>query len=209
MLTNKLQSHILLIGLQKRFLELEKLRVKQESLFCNNQLLFRDICEIYAALFINAITSFESFIEEMFFCLLTGKIKLSNSVRPKVAITNRNIAREIILQGRNYIDWLPYERTEKIAMSFFKDGKPFTVLDKNEKNHIDKCLFIRNALAHHSDHSIEKYKKKVLSNLSINPRERAPKKFLRVEFSKYPKKTYYEQYISELFRISCKICIES
>ena len=205
----KKRSIDLLDSFKQRLMSLEKMRKKQETLLQQKHINLKDIEQLYVALFIEAIVSFEAFIEELFFGLLTGKIKSTNhNVKTLVTFKNHTIAYAMVLRDRKYIDWLPYEYTIKIAKTFFKEGTPFTsiALDSEEDKHIKKCLVIRNALVHQSVHSIKQFQDKILNGLHLMPRERKPKSFLRVEFSANPPTPYYEQLVTGLFNAAKILC---
>lgn len=186
---------------------LEQTRKKQEGLFSNGQLVLRDIEEVYAALFLGAMVSFEGMIEELFIGLLAGKIHSRYSdVNVRVKIQSRIVARDVVLQGRKFLNWLPYDRTITIANVFFTGGRPFTLITEDEKKHIDKCLTIRHAIAHQSQHAISKFKKEILQGLSLTPRDRRPKSFLRAQFSANPPTNNYHRLVSDLLKIARKLC---
>lgn len=197
----------LLGSFQRRLRSLESTRRKQEALFQGGHLIKRDIEEVYGAIFMSVLVSFEALIEDLFIDLLAGKVVHTQSdIKAKLSIRVRQLARDLVCHGQPYYDWLPYERTEKIAKIFFREGKPFTLLNRDSKKHIERCLVVRNAIAHQSQHSSKKFKNTVLSNISLPPRSRTPKAFLRAQFAAAPQQTYSEQYISGLYRIAQGLC---
>ena len=186
---------------------LEQTRKKLEDLFSNGPLVLRDIEEVYAALFLDVMVSFEGMIEELFIGLLAGKIHSRYSdVNVRVKIQSRIVARDVVLQGRKFLNWLPYDRTITIANVFFTAGRPFTFITEDEKKHIAKCLTIRHAIAHQSQHAISKFKKEILQGLSLTPRDRRPKSFLRAQFSANPPTNNYHRLVSDLLKIARKLC---
>lgn len=200
-------SSVLLFNFQKKLQVLRKTQQKQEELFSKGLIIQRDLLEVYSAIFLSTIVSFEGLIEDMFFGLLTQSISSHyTNVFPRINVKTLKIAREIVLGDNNYCDWLPYERTRNRAIIFFRGGRPFSLLTDNDELHIERCLAIRNAIAHQGDHSQRKFERKVLSSLSLQPRERRPKTFLRAQFSGIPKVTYYELYTSELVGIAQRLC---
>ena len=202
------KSSVKLLGSFERKLKgFELTRKKQEALFSDRKLVLRDIEEVYAALFLDVVVSFEGMVEELFLGLLAGKIhsRYSN-VNIRVKIKSDMVAREVVLYGRKYFNWLPYENTKKIANIFFTGGRPFTLLTKDREKHIDKCLAIRHAIAHKSRHAVNKFKDEVLAGLSLTPRDKRPKSFLRAQFSANPPTIYYEQLVGELFKIANNLC---
>ena len=190
-----------------KILTLEKIRGKQESLFDKGYINRRDIEEVYAAIYVDAIAFFEALIEELFLGLLVQKIKPRISkFNIRVVVRSYSVARDILFQGKKYLNWLPYDNTEKRAELFFTGGRPFTVLSSTEKEHIERCLTIRHAIAHQSRHAIDKFKSEILSGWTLTMRDRNPKSFLRAQFSLSPRKTYYQHYIDDLTRLASTIC---
>jgi len=186
---------------------LEQTRKRQEILFSNSQIVLRDIEEVYAALFLGVVVSFEDLIEELFIGMLAGKIYSKySSVNVRVKIKSDKVAHEVVLQGRKFFDWLPYERTKKIANVFFAGGRPFTLITQDEEKHIDKCLIIRHAIVHQSRHAIDKFRQEVLAGLSLTPRDKRPKRFLHAQFSANPPMNHYQRLVGELFKIASKLC---
>jgi hypothetical protein len=178
---------------------LENMRKKQECLLQNKHISLADIEQLYVALLIEAVVAFEAFIEELFYGLLTRKIKPQNhNVNVRVSIKSSLVAQQIVLRERKYIDWLPFENTLKISKIFFTEGRPFTSIasESEEDKNITKCLIVRNALVHQSAHAIKQFQNKILNGLHLMPRERKPKSFLRAEFSANPPTLYYEQLVT-------------
>ncbi len=186
---------------------LDKIRKKQENLYDKNLVVRRDIEEVYSALYIDSLVFLEALIEDLFIGILSGQIisRYSN-VKPKIQIKNSKLAREIVYGSGNYFDWFPYNKTEKIAKIYLRNGNPFTSLDKNEKNDLEKCFIIRNAIAHKSYYSINKFNKDILAGLILNPRDKKPNAFLRKQFSQNPNTNYYQQYIIKILKIAQKLC---
>jgi len=185
----------------------ERIRKKQEALYLSGQIVRRDIEEVYAAIFLNAVASLEAFSEDLFIGLLARQvISRHSNVNVRVKIQSYKVAREVFLRGKKFFKWLPYENTENAAKTFFTGGRPFTSITQDEGKHLDKCLTIRNAIAHKSRHAIKRFSKEVLVNLTLMPREKQPKSYLRSQFSMAPPSTYYQQLVGEIRRIANKLC---
>jgi len=192
---------------QQKLKTLEQIRRKQEVLFSEGKIVRRDIEEVYSALLLNAVASFEGFIEEFFIGLLAGQICSGHSnVRVRVKIKSYVVARDVFLREKKYFNWLPYKNTKDAAKVFFTGGRPFTDITATEEKHLEKCLAIRNAIAHQSRHAIKTFRESALTGLSLIPRDRRPKSFLRSQFSLAPPTTYYQQLIAEILRIADKLC---
>ncbi len=149
---------------------IEKTRKKAEELFASGQLVKRDVDIIYGGLYIEAVTSFERFIESLFLSLLSGSVEhLSKRVKARVTFDSVELARSILVGERRYLDWFPYDNTIKRAKAYFKDGLPFYGLDKGRdvtihpsldgkiKQTVEKLLIIRNVLAHKSRHAYHRF----------------------------------------------------
>lgn len=185
---------------------IEFTRKKMERLFDKKLLVKRDIEIIYTGLFLNALTYFENFIEELFINLLIAdSVHPSATVKAKHKFNSTKICREIIYTGGKYVDWFPYDFTIKRAEIFLKNGKPFTNLDKTDRKVLTQIFYVRNAIAHKSRHSIKMFNKHVIEGLILMPREKTPVGFLRSLFAMAPSQTRYQYYISQIVHMSRKL----
>ena len=169
----------------------------------------RDAEQVYDALFINTMTAFETFLEDLFLGLLVDGQGLSSeksTFSRRVTIRSHKVAREIVIgPNRKYVDWLPYDQTEGRAKLFFRGGRPFTVVSTTERNLLKRCSAIRNRIAHNSRHSNETFQKVVIGNLSILPRDRTPSRYLRSLFRLNPAQTRYENLAAEILRLARRL----
>lgn len=178
--------------------DLERTRKKVESLFQQGSLNKRDIEQVYKGLFLDAISSFEYSVEELFIRILSGRVFNNKKVKIKSLVT----ARKIIFAGKNYVDWLPYDYTKKRARIFFSSGAPFTNLDRDDEDYLEKMNTIRNAIAHKSVHAKKQFNNKVIESQNLLPSEKTPAGFLRAILSQQPYRiTYFETYLSKLTQI--------
>lgn len=186
---------------------LNAIRRKMEKLFLNDQIVRRDIEQVYIGLYIDAVTSFERKIEELFIGLLVGRIvHPSSNVSSRITVGTDKIAKEVLLNGkRRYLDWFPYDLTQDRAKIYFKKGKPFQ-LESVDIDTINGIIYIRNLIAHKSEHSKKKFLKNVIGTLSISAREKTPAGFLRGIYRSSPLQTRYEYYVSEMLTIVSKLC---
>ncbi|MBI4848818.1 MAG: hypothetical protein HY808_09630 [Nitrospirae bacterium] len=208
-LSNKLSSHLA---------NIEKTRKKSEELLKVGILANRDVDVIYSGLYIEAVVSFERFIEDLFIDLLSQRVKHSSKkVKPKIFFKSATLARNVLLGERSYIDWLPYEKfTKKRAKRFFENGLPFTgfdighdtsmqpSIDKRIEKSTDKISIIRNVLAHKSSQSFKRFQKEIISSTGgLHSKEKKPIGYLRGIHSHHPvPTTRYEQMINEIKFIS-------
>lgn len=207
------KSNSLVQDLRSRFVALEKTRVKMENLFRGGRLSRGDIEKIYESLFMRTITYFEGFVEELFFGLVTKKVKLVHGrVGVVIDFKTETLARKITFAGKNYYDWFPYDQTEKIAKRFLKDGRPFTMPDldpiekKGIKNDIENMLIVRNVIAHQSSYSKRRFQEEIISKtIGLLPKEKTPAGFLRNQFRVSPTQTRFENYQLRIIDIVNKI----
>jgi hypothetical protein len=188
---------------------LEMTRAKMELLLFDGTIVRRDIEQVYEGLYLEAITSFENFLESLFIGLLVGKIThSSSSVVPRVVIKSYRVARDVAFGGQNYVDWFPYDnKTLRRAKAFFRNGMPFSKLTRAEMREIERFLCIRNAIAHKSKHAKRVFEDKVVAITSLPPRERTFAGFLRSVFRITPRQTQYEILISEMASIARSLCV--
>jgi len=186
---------------------LNKTRVKMEKLFNDKNLSVRDVEKVYEALYLRTITFFEGFVEDVFFGLLTKRLRPSlRGVVTRVDIKSDVVAQDIVFSGKPYIDWLPYKNTEELAKLYFRGGRPFTHLDQRDKGDITSMITIRNVVAHQSTSSLEKFHKNVISNThGLLPREKTAAGFLRNQFRTSPDQTRFEFYQLRIVEIARKI----
>jgi hypothetical protein len=186
---------------------LEKTRARMEALLSSGVINRRDIEQVYSGLYMKGITSFEYVIEALFLGLLAGRYApASAAIVPRVDFVSDVVAREVVFSGRNFVDWFPYDFTEKRAKAFFRAGRPFTYFDGVEKKTLENLLYIRNAIAHPSQHAKRKFEEKVIGTLPLTAREKSPAGFLRSPFRVAPLQTRYENSVSEMVGLARKLC---
>lgn len=187
---------------------LNKTRKRMETLLQKNIIVQRDIEQVYEGLFISSVASLENWIESLFIGLMVGKIKHpSPLVVPRVSFNSDHIARVVTFGGRNYLDWLPYQRyTTKRADAFFRNGMPFKKLEKSDLKQLDKLYIIRNAIAHKSAHSMKQFHKEIIGSIPLAPQECKPAGYLRGIFRIAPTQTRYENLVAETISTVIKLC---
>jgi hypothetical protein len=177
---------------------LEWTRAKVERLYNQGFLVRRDVELVYEGLYLDCVTSFESSIEYLFIQILTGHVTL-REVTARVAFKSSMVARDVLLGGeKKYLDWLPYDKAEKRAQAYFRGGFPFTKFTSTEKKTIEEMLIIRNAIAHESSYSYNRFQKFV-SGLPLTPREKTSAGFLRSHID--PTTTRFQFYVADMARM--------
>ena len=182
---------------------LEQTRKKIEGLFRKGLLVRRDVERVYEGLYLDAVTSFEAAIEDLFIRIITNRAS-PTGVTARVSFRSSQIARDIMLGGeRKYLDWFPYNKTEQRAKAFLRGGQPFTRLSSTQRNKLDDIIVIRNAIAHKSSHSKKKFQN-LVNSLPLHPREKTPAGFLRSRID--VNTTRYQFYSREMINIIRLLC---
>lgn len=194
-------------GYASRLVRLEYTRKKAEELFRARKMAARDIHHIYEAVFLAAVTSFEGFLEDLFIGLLVGRLVGPTAVSRRILCKSDAVARDILLQGDDYLKWLPYHHTRERAEAFFRAGCPFASLSSAQELLLNQITYTRNALAHQSRYALALFNRKVLSSIPLLPKEKSPSGFLRSIVASAPTQTRYEQLAGELTSIARKLCV--
>jgi hypothetical protein len=166
----------------------------------------RDIEQVYVGLYLDAVVSFELFLEKLFIGILSGRIiSPRKTVKPKVKFTSERVVKPIVFSGKKFADWLPYGRTQERARLYFYRGLPFSSLKKEDIEKIDNIMVIRNVFAHRSSHSLKRFKNDIIGDTPLNRVERTPAGYLRVLFRQNPDQTRFEEKIYSLGNIANKL----
>lgn len=186
---------------------LDYTRKRMEALYSTGEITKRDLDSVYEALFLRAVTSFESFLEELFLAILERrtKYKKARKVAPRMTTKSRVALTDIVFQNRQYLNWIPFNHTEERAMLFLADGKPFSDLETGDRAVVKTITTIRHAIAHRSKHSMREFERTVTASHSLLWGERSPAGFLRSRVQ--PSVSRFEVYVGELARIGVALCL--
>ncbi len=190
---------------QRSLRSINATRGRMEQLFQQNRIKKTDIETLYEALFLRSVTSFESFLENLFISIMLGKEPTAKGVSLMKA-RSKPALHGILLQGDRYLDWLPYGKTEGRAQLYLKNGRPFTSVTDGDKSQIKTVTLIRNAIAHKSEYAMKEFKHKVIGGRLLLSGETRPAGFLRSQIRASPRQLRFEVYVSELARIAASLC---
>lgn len=194
----------------RRFQRLDHTRRNMEQLFSQGLLSRHDIESVYEGLFIRSVIAFEEFLDKLFIGIMLQKYAYQRNsgsqVLPRVRIASPLVLREILLNGRDYLDWLPYGKTEERAGIYLRGGRPFSELSTHDKDILKRVLFLRNAIAHSSSHAQRRFVAIVINTTPVISRERTPAGFLRSTIRINPVTTRFEVYLSDLGRMARTLC---
>lgn len=181
---------------------MENTRSRLEELASRNLLPQRTATQMYEGLFLSAHVVFEGFLEELFVGLLVagqGVQSSKSDIVPRIVVHSHSIVRELLFSSRRqYVDWLPYDRTLELANKYFRGGRPFSDISDSERLYLLKCHTIRNVIAHESRDSIRKFEKRVLGTTPLPPHERKPAGYLRGLYRVSPVQTRCENLMAQL-----------
>lgn len=199
----------LFISLQGHIKNIDLTRQKSELLFSEGKIVKRDLHLIYKGLFLDFVTSSESFIEKLFVGLLIKKYEHpSKKVHVKQYFKSVQICRDIITGDRKYLDWLPYDMTTKRAKKYFRFGFPFAWINNSEIKTIEKVLVLRNVLAHESQYSRRKFHIMFIKDQNLLKYEKTVIGYLRSPISTTITQLRYEVLVNETLAILNKLVIK-
>ena len=188
--------------LERKFHAMENTRSRLEVLAARNLIPQRTATQMYEGLFLNAHVVFEGFLEELFVGLLVngqGVQSTRSDIVPRIVVRSHSIVRELLFTSRRqYVDWLPYDRTLELAGKYFRGGRPFSDISEPERLYLLKCHTIRNVIAHESRDSVIKFKKRVLGSTPLPPHEKKPAGYLRGLYRVSPAQTRCENLMVQL-----------
>jgi hypothetical protein len=181
-------------------------RARMERLYREGRITKTDLDSVYEALFLRVVTSFESFLENLFLAILEKRTRYRNGrVLLKMKTDSRDELMEILLQGDKYMTWLPFYNRENRAKIYLKDGRPFTELDNGAKSTIKTITTIRNAIAHKSPHAMNEFRRHVIGSLPLLRGERSAAGFLRSQ-TRSGTDVRFEVYMGELGKMALALC---
>jgi hypothetical protein len=152
-----------------------------EGLYDEGRINQSDVHSVYESLFLRAVTGFEVFLERQFFAILTGAASYPNrrGVSTRMTPATTKALKDILLQGKSYLDWIPIQRTIDRADIYLKNGRPFSDISAAERSSIAAITTIRHAIAHRSPHAEKKFRDHVIGSQVLLPVEKRPAGYLR------------------------------
>lgn len=121
--------------------------------------------------FLRAFSAWEAFLEESFILYLWGKDSPKGQA-PKCYAhpPTRKVAEQIVVtEGRDYADWSKFQNVIGRAERFFENGKPYSGALKGQQSKLQDIQTIRNAIAHSSTYSWERFQRLIRGELGTYP----------------------------------------
>ena len=189
--------------LARRLRALQRTQGKVESLHDAGAIARRDVERVYEGLYISAMTSLEGFLEALFYDVVLNDQNYGADIRPRALFRSRQVLRDFVLEGRPYVNWLPFERTLDRASAFLRGGRPFSAADSTDKRLMKDWMKTRHAIAHTSAHAERVFLRDVVRGIPLPPRQRTPAGFLRSQLR--PGVSRFENVLREMEGIARKI----
>lgn len=165
----------------------------------------------FESTFLEVVTRFESFVEDLFYEVSLGQSSIyrSGPVGAVSGVGTREDLEAALLAStpRNYLEWLPITTTEARARVILRDGRPFSRLDRrgSERSLLGEVTTIRNAIAHRSGDAWAKFLRTCPGQLAV-PR-RTPAGLLQMKAD--PSRTKYELLCDGLGGIAAALAARS
>lgn len=157
--------------------------------------------QITETAFLLLFLAWENFLEESFVLYLSGEKPPRG--RPPHRYTfppnHRTACEWVIPEGRPYARWTNATEISTRAERFFRAGQPFAPVLRGNLNTLEEIRTIRNAIAHRSTSSQEKFEKLVRTKLGTLPPRLSVGRFLvTTEPRSTPPASFLEFYIGKI-----------
>ena len=155
---------------------------------------------MYESTFLQAVSAFETFQEELFYSSLLNRSDI-RKVEPTVSFRNRVEAERALLAGENrgFLSWSSTAQNITRAEIFLVGGRPFSRLRRrgSDLRVLDTVTRVRNAIAHTSGSAIDRFRS--LAKGGLMSKMRTPAGYLQ---SASGTATQHEVLLDELERLA-------
>lgn len=145
--------------------------------------------------------AWETFLEESFILYLNGQRPPRGRAPRRFAFpTNYEMAAEwVVPEGMQYANWTVAGKVRQRAERFFVDGRPFAPVLQANINTLDDLRILRNAIAHASVSTTEKFEKLARDKLGSLPPGLIVGRFLGMTVpGSAPPVSFLESYLARL-----------
>ena len=169
---------------RKEQVRIESLRVAAESA-CNSGLLTNQNLEVvYEAGFLALFVAVENFVEDLFIDTMIGKhVPKGCRFNRRIEVISKSTARELLYDGRSYVDLFPYDHLKRKSKIYFTGGRPFSLLEKTDIKEIEFFHKMRNLIAHKSRGSHRSFSDLLDGRAVLPPSKRTAARYLRSTFA--------------------------
>lgn len=160
-----------------------------------------DIELVYASSFLSVVTQWESFLVDVIYEAVCGGLAPGSKVKRRVSVESRRALDDILLYpGKKYIAVSDVEDAERLCGLFVRDAAPINGIQTSQRTIIKQAKFIRNRIAHDSEHSRTQFSRHVPGVSGLPRPKRKPGAFLRHQFRRSPAQRQYEVYFAAFRR---------
>jgi len=167
---------------------------------------FRDYhCSMITELaYLTVYLAWEHFVEQSFILYMLGKPSPRGTVFPRYVMPpDREHALQLARGDGRFTDWGTCDMIVAGAKRFLRDGDPYTSAVQPMTNTMNDTKTIRNAMAHKSSESHQKFETLVRKELGFLPSGMTVGLFLEhVEPSSVPPRTFLDRYVA-VFQTAC------
>lgn len=147
-------------ALERRVNGLRRIRETAEQALTSTVLHSREVNHLYESTFLNLVTTFEAFQEELFYSAILGRAEIAN-VRPVLSFRNRAEAVRFVESAERtpFLAWSRIRDTIDRAKRFLVGGRPFSRFDRRDRDATvhRTVIVVRNAIAHRSGPAWEEF----------------------------------------------------
>ena len=158
------------------------------------------------AAFLQMFRGWELFLEDSSLAFMCGRLRCDSlSIPCHVRTPNEEAARGLVYQDRPYVEWTDVERIVERWDRFFPPTNLLVTAIRPAKVELDQMAAIRNAIAHSSLRSREKFQRVVQSQFGAKPAISRPANFLSAMYPPDPSRTFFDRYADVLEVTATKV----
>ena len=151
--------------------------------------------------FLKAFLAWENFLEETFVLYLVGRKPPGAPAPTRYAFPpSYAVASEwVVPEGRHYASWTVAADVSRRAERFFRQGRPFSTTLRANQNALDEARILRNAIAHSSASTQQKFENLVRQKLGSLPANLNVGAFLgRTVPRSSPPQSFFDFYVDRI-----------
>lgn len=168
-----------------------------EKHLVNREVSVTDAELLYTSAFLSVCARWQSFMEDSIIEASCGRESRSRTNYRHVEFQSRAALRRLLLYpDKDYISLPSLKQGIAMASLLVNQGRPLSQISEPNQTHIQQAVWIRNAIAHQSDHSLRVFREKVPGVSTLPHPRRRPGPFLRTVFRSSPTQRRYEIYFT-------------
>ena len=147
------------------------------------------------AAFLQMYKAWEALLEDCTLAFLCGRLRCDGRVVScEARMTSEEIARVFLYQDRPFIEWTDIDRTVDRWNRMFTQPNLLDSAVRAAKTELRQMSTIRNAIAHSSPASVNKFRTLVQNQFGGNPTITRPAMFLVSAYPVDPTRTFFDRY---------------